>query len=196
MIVVVGQPVATGGRKPRAAGLAVGIARAAVAAGADVQLVGKLGDDPTGDAVLVDLARGGIGHPVTLRDPARRTPVGASAIAAGPRPVLEPADLELALDYVPDFRVLILTEIEGPDLIPPAVGAANFAGAHLIVLVGTRSELPSLPATSTVLASPARGRDGAFASVVADYAVALDAGVDSADAWREVSARLGAERRG
>ena len=80
MIVVVGAPAIRAGPKPgpgEPAGFAARIALAAAAAGADVELVGKIGDDPAGDEVLLGLARGGVGHRAVLRDPARRTPLGS-----------------------------------------------------------------------------------------------------------------------
>ena len=76
MIVVIG---ALGLRgtidEPAPDGLAPEIARAAAVAGARVELISKAGDDPAGDAVLLALAREGVGHVATLRDPARLTPV-------------------------------------------------------------------------------------------------------------------------
>ena len=77
MIVVVGtpnfRPPVTSG-DGSAGGLAAAIARAASAAGATVQLVGKIGDDPAGDAVMLSLARDRIGHAALLRDLAHPTP--------------------------------------------------------------------------------------------------------------------------
>jgi len=179
-----------------AAGLAVAIARTAAAGGGIVQLVGKIGDDPEGDAIVLDLARSAIGHPAMLRDPARRTPIGGGTNAdRAPAPTLEPADLELALRYVPDFGVLILAAPNLPRLIPVAVDAAGFAGAQLIVLTGTRSGQVPVPQSATLIAAPARGGEGAFAALVGAYAVALDAGVESAVAWRAASDRLGVDPR-
>ena len=60
---------------PAPDGLAPEIAAAAATAGARVELISKAGDDPAGDAVLIALARAGVGHVATLRDPARLTPV-------------------------------------------------------------------------------------------------------------------------
>src|SRR5665811_1189252 len=81
MLAVVGSPSFMPGSMPDAAadagGLAAGIARAAAAAGAEVQLIGKVGDDPAGDAVLLALARGGVGHIALLRDAGRATPVAS-----------------------------------------------------------------------------------------------------------------------
>jgi hypothetical protein len=81
MLVVVGSPTfmlgSTPGAVGDAGGLAAGIALAGAAAGAQVELVGRVGDDPAGDAVLLALARGGVGHIATLRDAGRATPVAA-----------------------------------------------------------------------------------------------------------------------
>ena len=79
MLAVIGSPSFMPGLTPDAAGeaggLAAGVARAAAAAGAEVQLVGKVGDDPAGDAVLISLARGGVGHLALLRDAGSATPM-------------------------------------------------------------------------------------------------------------------------
>ena len=79
MLAVVGSPSFVPGPTPDAAGeaggLAAGVARAAAAAGVEVQLVGKVGGDPAGDAVLLSLARGGVGHLALLRDAGLATPM-------------------------------------------------------------------------------------------------------------------------
>jgi hypothetical protein len=76
VIVVIGSPF---GRIDdgaiSAAGSSSRVALAAAAAGRAVQLVGKTGDDPIADGVILDLARGGVGHVALLRDPARATPL-------------------------------------------------------------------------------------------------------------------------
>jgi hypothetical protein len=79
MLAVIGSPSFLPGLTPDAAGgaggLAAGVAWAAAAAGAEVQLVGKVGEDPAGDAVLISLARGGVGHLALLRDAGSATPM-------------------------------------------------------------------------------------------------------------------------
>ena len=122
----------------------------------------------------------------------RRTAL-ADGRADGPPPTLEPADVELGLRYVPDFRVLVLAAPELPSLLAAAAEAAGFAGAHLIVIAPPRATLGELPAASTVVTA-ARGEqgDGGLAALVASYAVALDAGEDSARAWRKATDVAGA----
>jgi sugar/nucleoside kinase (ribokinase family) len=87
VIVVVGIPAWQPGpddpAQGRAAGLAVEIARAAVAAGARVELVGKVGEDRSADLVMLDLSRAGIGHVAMLRDaggPTRTLPTAEGAV--------------------------------------------------------------------------------------------------------------------
>src|SRR6187549_3336586 len=118
MIVVIGTPI---GRLRDdvvvAGGTASRVALAAAGLGRTVQLVGKTGDDATADGVVLDLARGGVGHVALLRDPARVTPVeviapdavdgpesdddpgqaDASPQSTPPGPALEAADVELGL---------------------------------------------------------------------------------------------------
>src|SRR5436190_13739462 len=118
MIVVIGCPI---GRFADGAIVAAGLSSAVAlsAAGADraVQLVGRVGDDPTADAVVLDLARGGVGHVALLRDGTRATPLERSELdsteidetddeadLAAPDqrltaggPALEAADVELGL---------------------------------------------------------------------------------------------------
>jgi len=81
MIAVVGQPAyrqASDTMPGGATGPAVDVARAAVAAGASAQIIGKVGADHTGDVLLLDLARAGIGHAAVLRDPGRPTSAAPS----------------------------------------------------------------------------------------------------------------------
>jgi sugar/nucleoside kinase (ribokinase family) len=85
VIVVVGLPAYTDAPDGErcAGGLAVDVAVAAVGRGAAVELVGKVGEDGAGDAVVVALGRMGVGHAALLRDPVRSTPVLTSSAAGG-----------------------------------------------------------------------------------------------------------------
>lgn len=182
MIVVVGHPVAIATPTGTAAGgLAATVALSAASAGASVQLVARVVDDPDGDEILRHLSDGGVAHVATLRQP---------ATADGP--ILEAADLELALRYLTNVGVLVLAGGD-PALAKVAVEAADWSQASLIVLVAPGAPAPGdLPASSTVLSSPAADPDGAFGSLVGAYAAALDRGVDAATAFRTTIAEAGA----
>ncbi len=84
VIVVVGDPIlrpAGVGAPSEAGGAAPTFARACAAAGAPVQLAGKVGDDPAGDEILLTLTRDGIGHVALLRDAGTTTAVGDPAVS-------------------------------------------------------------------------------------------------------------------
>src|SRR5690242_21731534 len=69
MIAVVGSAF---GRRTAAGieadGVAAAIARVISSSGRPVQLVGKVGEGPDGDAILLSLAAAGVGHVAVLRD--------------------------------------------------------------------------------------------------------------------------------
>ncbi len=218
VIAVVGNPV---GRRARgaiaAAGLPVAIARAAAAAGADVQVIGKVGEGADGDAVLLSLATLGVGHVALLRDPAPASietdgtgvdpdlPIdelaglddGAADLiepdaAASPGPGLESADLALALQYLPDYRVVVVAQPLDAAALAAAAEAAGWSGARLVVVTADeRSPVATLPDDATILEAPADDAEGAFASLVGRYAAALDAGSSPADAFAAASGATG-----
>jgi len=214
MIVVVGSPlhVPAGENRPSGvAGIGPAIARSAVVAGATVQLVGRVGNDPAGDASLIALAREGVGHAATLRDSAAPTPIAAAFVdgadedpladatrqpglgfGSSPLP-LEPADVELALRYLDEFRVLVVADPLGADGLAMAAEAASYAGAALVVLIPDGTPAPDLLRDATVLGAPAADPDGVFARTVGAFAAALDAGVAPAEALRSVTAAAGWE---
>jgi hypothetical protein len=199
--------------EPGPDGLAPEIARAAAAAGARVELISKAGDDPAGDAVLLALARDGVGHVATLRDPARLTPVrprpdeptdpadpsvdsapagdveGPPATAApdDPEPALDAADISLALRYLTDFEVLVAVHASS-ELLAEAVSAASWSGARLVVVVEPETDVPAgLPADALVVAAAADDAEGVGARI-GRYAAALSRGDDAAAAYRELTA--------
>jgi sugar/nucleoside kinase (ribokinase family) len=215
VIVVVGSPlVGVTDAGLRAAGMAAGIARAAAAAGAEVQVVGKVGEDPGGEAVLLDLATALVGHVAILRDPSRPTPAALPAPhddlplfeEADAEPVasdddetattrglsLEPADIELALRYLPDYRVLVIAEPLPDASLRVALAAAGWNGAALVVIVLAGSTQPAAGDDATVIEAPADDPDDAFAGIVGAYAAAIDRGEEPAEAFATASSSLGA----
>jgi hypothetical protein len=213
VIVVVGSPlVGVTQAGLRAAGIAAGIARAAAAAGAEVQVVGKVGEDPGGEAVLLDLAASLVGHVAILRDPSRPTPAIAQAgdddpafddddestmtedgtsIAPADGLSLEPADIELALRYLPDYRVLVIAEPLAEGSLRVATAAAAWNGAALVVIV-PRGSAPPVPGDdATVIEAPPDDPDDAFAGIVGAYAAAIDRGEEPKEAFSSASSTLG-----
>ena len=207
MIVIIGSPTARSvDGVLQAAGTASRVALAAASGGRSVQLVGKTGDDATADAIVLDLARGGVGHVALLRDPANPTPVEAGPsddLAAatedvdGAReadardaalvaiPALEAADVDLGLRYLTDYRVVVLADPSTADVVAVAADAARWGEARLIVVVASGRPAPDgLPGDAVVLEAPDADPDGAFANLVGAFAVALDAGDEPETAFR------------
>jgi hypothetical protein len=220
VIVVVGGLAWRDGVPPRPGGRACEVALAASDSGAAVEVVGRAGDDPAGDALMLALAGAGIGHVAVLRDVAA-TPLlpplavaddeaagdidaavtgetpnedpGVPADGSGD-PRLDAGDVSLALRYLSAFGVLVLTDDVPESAVPVAIEAAGFAGARLILLVaGDQGPVPSvLPPDATVLRVP-DADDGSFARMVGAYAAGLDAGVEPAQAFRAAVASVGGE---
>jgi sugar/nucleoside kinase (ribokinase family) len=120
-------------------GLSTAIARWLVEAGASVELAGSIGDDLEGDRVIVELGRAGIGHAAVLRDPSAHTPSTAAAepIASIPgrgQPRLEAADVELALGYLSECRVLVVADSLDPEALSAALRAAEYHGASVVIV--------------------------------------------------------------
>ena len=185
------------------AGMAGVTARAAAEAGAEVQLVGRIGDDAAADALLLQLAAAGVGHVAVLRDPARPTPLESEPVevrpdavdpddpdAGSPGPLhsieLDAGDVDLGLRYLTDFQVLVVLPPAAEDVVRVAVDGARWASAGLILVVeGEASPDLALPSDAIVLAAPADDPDGAFATIVGRLAAALDRGADPAAAFGE-----------
>lgn len=216
MIVVLGCPAAQSVEGVvRPAGLAGWIATAAADADAQVQLVGRIGDDRAGDAVVLALARGRVGHAALLRDPARPTPQiqlddawsedvasdeppsSPSAPAAGPS--LDPEDVALGLRYLTAFSVLVIADPLEPSATAAALDAAAFAGARTIAVVAAGppavAEATAITAAAAIAADDVfvapDGDPPAFAAMVGRYAASIDAGREPGDALRTATTVTG-----
>ena len=206
MIVVIGNPIhRVSSAGVTADGLAARIAQAASSSGATVQIVGKVGDDPAGDELLLALGRSGIGHVATLRDPSRPTVVlppnpDSLDVADEPSdqatpetpsddgsPVLETADVQLALRYLPNSRVIVAVHASG-DILAEAAAAATWSEAHLVVVVEPGAEPTiGLPDDALVVAALPDDAEG-FASRIGQYAAAVARGDDPAGAFAALTA--------
>jgi ribokinase len=185
MIVVVGTPAWRTSEPAGPAGRACEIAISAAAAGSRVEVVGRVGDDPTGDALLIALARASVGHAAVLRDPARPTrslvevdpaePVMASVSEGAEGPALRGPDVALGLRYLSTFDVVVVTDGIGPDVVTAALEAASYAGARPVVLVAQGSDAPDLPANAVALGAPDDDA-GSFGMLVGRLCAELDRG--------------------
>ncbi|HET9682432.1 MAG TPA: hypothetical protein VFP19_10370 [Candidatus Limnocylindrales bacterium] len=166
------------------------VAAAAAARGAACEVVGAVRPDVAGDRVLQRLASAGVGHAAVNR-----------TVAAE----LEPADLELALRYLPDARVIVL--VDQDDLAEVAASAARWSGAALIRITSRESASSAgrrsgdkaaagAGENDLVLESPPRDPDGAFAGLVGALAARLEAGEALASAWPATLAAVGADAVG
>ena len=202
MIVVIGSPRLRGyGPDAEAVGLAASIGRAAAADGALVEFVGKIGDDPAGDALLLSFAHSHIGHVAMLRDPARGTVVSTGPddeavdteapsdappndpfSAAADGPVLDAADAGLALRYLPEITVIVAVHAD-PAVLGEAIAAAGWTDTALIVIVpadvASPDDLP--PAAVTVAIDD--DDESAVGGAIGRYAAALDRGEPAAAAY-------------
>jgi hypothetical protein len=216
VIVVVGNPVLRKPARPAddlaLAGVAALTAVAAARAGSEVQLVGRTGDDPDGDALVHALASARVQHVALLRvagrptavvaeDAADEEPTSAAVVPAegsvpapaGGGPGLEAADVDLALRYLTDFRVLVVAPDVPADAVALAVRAAGWTSATPIVLATPTAVVGNLPPEAIVLAAPPDDPDGVFAGLIGEYAAALDRGEDAGTSFRDLVGRLGWE---
>jgi ribokinase len=208
VIVVIGHPTAVqAGERVRPGGTAALAAIEAARAGASVQLVGRIGDDAAGDAVLMALARANVGHVALLRDPSRPTPVlvedgvpddvdddlvepGAVQVQDGSRPTLDAADVELGLRYLTDYRVIVLAEPLPDEVVKVASDAASYSGAELVAVAS--GAVPALPARALVIEAASAQGDSAVASLLGTVAAAIDAGASPDDALDAALTGVGA----
>jgi hypothetical protein len=216
VIVVVGSPALrlpeAPGEKPQAAGIAAQIAASAVGAGGTVQFVGKVGEDDAGDALVLAFARAGLGHAALQRDAAMRTPVISpeadepldptaepSGVSGGPARILEGtaplegADIDLALRYLTDFRVIVLAQPVDPAATRVLADAVEYSGVHLILALPPGTAGASSTDSMTVLEAPDFDSDGAFPKLVGSYAAALDRGISPEKAFKDALRESGWE---
>jgi hypothetical protein len=214
VIVVIGQPVLKRvDGNPVATGSAARIALAAADRGAAVQLIGKVGDDADGEALVLALAQGDVGHVALLRDAAHRTPVDVdiddelsatdeflapgAGRAGGDRadsPALDAGDIELGLRYLTEFRVVVVAdELEETALRVAADAAGWNNGTLLAVVPHGRPEPAGMPPDAIVLGAPVDDMDGVFDRLVGQLAAAIDAGADPRAAFDAAVAGAGWE---
>ena len=206
MIVVIGAVFARGTTAELVpGGLAAGIALAAASAEARVELVARIGDDPAGDAVLLAFAAAGVGHVATLRDPARATPIApaevdaidldpdvaaevdtpATAVPPDGAPTLDSGDVDLALRYLSDYRVIVVVHPTDA-VLPEVIAAADYAGAHLVVVADPDGAAPDALPTAALVVEASDDAAG-FGDLLGRNAAAVDRGEAPATAFAMLS---------
>jgi hypothetical protein len=153
---------------------------AAAPAGPRVEMLGLVPGDATWDRVMVQLAQARVGHATVVRSA---------------RGAMEPADLDLALHYLPDIRAIVLAHPPF-GLVRTALEAASWTGAPLLLIGPLEGGVPETPAGVQLLVvdAPERDPDGTFAGFVAAFAVRLDAGETMDAAWRGTLGSLAVDR--
>jgi hypothetical protein len=146
-------------------------------------MVGVAPPDLAGDALLLELAAVGVRHATVIR-----------SFAEG----IEEADLDLALNYLPDIRAIVLVE-PAASLVSPAAAAATWSEAAFVVIgpidAATAAALDAI-GSAIVLDPPETDPDDTFAGFVAALAARIDGGRPADEAWRETVAGLAADRVG
>lgn len=186
MIVVVGQPFARRGPAGWLAdGPAVRVAAAVTELGNRVQLLGRIGEDPVGEALVLDCARRSIGHAALLRSPGHATPLlGGRPTEAEPLG-LDAGDVELGLRYFVDLDAIVVADPLPVAALEVAARLAAAQEAVLVVAVERGEPVPAavLAAHRDVIVLEAPGPEGrpAFDRFLGRLGARLAAG-GSADA--------------
>jgi hypothetical protein len=165
----------------RTSGAASAVARRIAARGAAAEIVAPVRPDAAGDKALAGLAAAGVRHAAVLRTGANR---------------LEPADVELALRYLPDVRAIVVAD-DADGLGQVATEAAAWSSAPLVLVTDgaapAEGEAGDGSRPVVVLQRPSADPDEAFAGFVAALAVRLEAGDDAAGAFESARRELGVE---
>lgn len=125
---------------------------AAANLGAQVFMVGSVGEDAFADSLLENLASAGVDHKFVTRDQENATGVAlivvddhgenSIVVASGANMHLEPADLEFAEDTIASSDVLLL-QLEVP--LEVVIRAAEMAQAHQVTVVLNPAPARALP---------------------------------------------------
>ena len=146
-------------------------------------MVGAAASGPSGDQRLLALATASVGHATVIRS-------GADS--------LDPADLNLALRYLPDLRCAVLVRPPAR-LLPTALADADWAGATLVLVGPLEADavaaLDDAPGSAPIVLEPPADADpdDTFAGFVAALATRLDAGDPPETAFRATVAALAAD---
>jgi hypothetical protein len=160
-------------------------------------LLVEAADERNGSDGTSDTDETALPQPGAVPPPAEAmVPLRMDASGPAERPILlDAADIELALRYLVDFRVLIVATPLDDTSARVVAESAAYAGAQVIALDESNGVMPDL-GPATVLEVPASDPDGRFADLVARFAIGLDRGTPAGEAFRAALGTAGWERIG
>jgi hypothetical protein len=135
--------------------------------------------------VPLDTGDGAVSTADALADAASTEPSGLDPAAS-----LDAGDLDLALGYLLDARVVVVAQPLSDDAAAAAARRAAFADAVLVAVVGPDEPVPAALDGAIVFERDEGGGD-AFATLVGRFAASLDAGTEPAEAFGEARSSLG-----
>lgn len=181
-------------------GSVVRVAAVVAGRGGRVEILGRIGEDEPGEAIVLDLARRSIGHAAVIRSPGRRTPLLDGPPGSGEPLGLDGGDVELGLRYFVDLVAVVVSDPIPPSALEVAARIAAAQEASLVVVTERGEAVPAAVAEIVpgVVVLEAPGREGrpAFDRFVGELADRLAAGMASREAFREALAASGWERAG
>jgi hypothetical protein len=142
--------------------------------------------DPLTAAELLEATNG-----TTAPDTA--APQGTSGKGAPDGLALEPADLKLALGYLPDIGAIVVATSLGDDAAKVVADSAAYNSVPLVVLVEPGGSVPPAFGSAIVLEVPPEAAES-FDRLVGAFATRLERGAEAGDALRDAVAAGGWER--
>lgn len=203
MIVVVGQPFAR--RSPTgwvADGSVVRVAAVVAGRGGRVEILGRIGEDEPGEAIVLDLTRRSVGHAAVIRSPGRPTPILDGPPGSSEPLGLDAGDVELGLRYFVDLTAVVVVDPVPSSALETAARIAAAQEAALVVVAERGEAVPAAVAEivpgALVLEAPGPEGRSAFDRLVGEVALRLGSGMAAEAAFGEALAASGWEpvRRG
>jgi len=118
-------------------------------------------------------------------------PTELGGLGAGPVPTIDGGDLDLALSYLPDHRVVVIAEPLDADALAVVIADCAYVGAALVMVIEPDGSSPEVPPEATALEAPRSDPGGIFGRTVGRFAAALDQGVPGPEALAQATLAAG-----
>lgn len=109
----------------------------------------------------------------------------------GPAPAIDAGDLDLALRYLPDHRVVVVAEALEPGALLVVAADCAYVGAELVIILEPHGRPQELAPEATVFEAPDTDPDGIFGQTIGRFAAALDQGIAGPAALAQATAGAG-----